>query len=128
MEKKAMKREANIIPTITAYVKIKRIYGFFEVKQTRTNTFNLSNFEPQQLDSLSSAEMTGLVHKISDQDQRIKPFDIISAPPMKSFIVIKYPHYICFIETWIIKNGIIKELKSLSLDEALVIASYSIKL
>jgi hypothetical protein len=123
-----MKREAKITPLITAYIKIKKLYGFFEVKQTRTKNFNLSNFEPQQLDSLVSACHNGLVYKLSDSDQRIKPFDIISSPPGSAYVVICYPKEIIFVGAFNIilmkKNG----AKSLSHENAKKISIYRIDL
>lgn len=117
-----IKREASITPAITAYIKIKSLTGLFEVKQTRLLRFNLNNFEPQQLESLMAAERSGLVWKISDADQRLKPCDIISVGPRPSTIVIKIQRAVFFIEARMIYNMIQGGVKSLSGSECSLIA------
>lgn len=111
-----MKREASVTPLVEKYVKLKKIYGHIEVKQTTTNRFNLNNFESQQLSSLEAAEQTGMVMKWSDADPRLKPCDIISTPPgMPSLIAISYPKTVFFIyATKIIECKETLKLKSLT--------------
>lgn len=121
-----MKREAKVTPEITAYIKLKRIYGNIEVKQTTTNRFNLSNFEEQQVASLLASELSGLVWKHSDADPRLKPCDISSMPPIPSYIVIKYPKSIFFIWTYHIHQYIINGVKSLTSEEARELSTFEL--
>ncbi len=66
-------------------------YGYFELKQTVKNSLPFSKIEIGQYDGLQATEKSGLVWKFSDDDMRIKPCDCISAPPLPSYIVIKFP-------------------------------------
>lgn len=65
--------------------------GFFELKQTNSEIFPFSKIEIVQYDGLQATEKRGLVWKISDEDQRPKPCDCISIPPLPSYLVIKFP-------------------------------------
>ncbi|MES2408789.1 MAG: hypothetical protein V4509_00630 [Patescibacteria group bacterium] len=66
-------------------------YGFYELKQTTGDSLDFKKIEVHQYESLLAAEKAGLVWKFSDQDQRQKPFDCVSIPPISAFIVIKFP-------------------------------------
>lgn len=85
------KREAQFQTVFNQYLRQKQIYGAFELKQTQTNSILFSSVEEHQIDSLAGFEDSGLVWKISDQDQRVKPFDCISIAPGTSYVVIKFP-------------------------------------
>lgn len=72
------------------YLREKKHYGFFELKQTTKNSFPFSKIEIHQYDGLQAAEKGGLVWKLSDEDRRQKPCDAICIPPLPSYIVIKF--------------------------------------
>lgn len=105
------------------------IYGYIEYKQTKTNTFNLSNFEPHQLASLEACQSNGLVWKISDADPRQKPCDTLSLPPgMTSWVGIIYDDCCCFI--FLDRLILYKDsgLKSIKKDKAKQLATYIVRL
>lgn len=94
-----MKREANAQSILTKYVEAmnkKGIYFYYELKQTTKQTYDFS-FEEQQLSSLSALQRKGTAYKWSDQDQRQKPCDGASLPPLQSYVIIKYPKCFCII-------------------------------
>jgi len=72
------------------YLREKKMYGFFELKYTIFESFPLSKIETVQYDGLQATEKNGLVWKLSDQDMREKPCDVLSIPPLSSYIVIKF--------------------------------------
>ena len=66
-------------------------YGYWELKQTTTNSLAFSKIEIGQYDGLQAMEKSGLYWKFSDDDMRIKPCDCQCTPPLTSYIVIKFP-------------------------------------
>jgi hypothetical protein len=66
------------------------MYGFFELKQTDAEILPFSKIEIVQYDGLQATEKKGLVWKLSDQDQRQKPCDCLSIPPLPSYLVIRF--------------------------------------
>lgn len=85
----AKKREADFNVVFNKYLRAKGLHCYYEIKQVKL-TLPYNAFEPQQLESLLAAQENGLVYKFSDSDQRIKPFDGISAPPLPAFVVVKF--------------------------------------
>jgi hypothetical protein len=67
------------------------MYGYYELKQTTTYVISYAKLEIHQYDGLQATEKEGLVWKFSDEDQRQKPCDCMSAPPLPSYLVIKFP-------------------------------------
>jgi hypothetical protein len=67
------------------------MHGFFELKQTDTDSFVFSKIESVQFEGLQATEKNGLVWKWSDEDRRPKPCDCVSIPPLPSYLVIKFP-------------------------------------
>ncbi len=121
-----MKREANFQVTFNQYVRTKKLEGYFELKQTRTEMLPFVSVEDHQIEGLRAAQNNGFVYKLSDADQRIKPFDSFSTPPLTSYIVIKYPKIFVLIKL----NDFVKEKetstkKSLSKQRALDIATFA---
>lgn len=104
-----MKREAQFQLWFNKYLRQKKLYGYFELKQTTTDSIPFDAVDAHQLESLSAAQKTGIVYKISDSDQRIKPFDCFNAPPQPSYIVIRYPKT-CYIIT--LTNFLIEKASS----------------
>ena len=79
------------------YLREKKHHGFFELKVTVTETLPLAKIRKVQYEGLQATERDGLVWKLSDQDQRPKPCDTISIPPLPSYLVIKFPDAFYFI-------------------------------
>jgi len=85
-----MKHEAKAQIVFNQYLRERRPHGYFELKQTDKKYFSFSNIEQVQYDGLQATEKSGLVWKLSDQDQRAKPVDTICTPPLPSFLVIAF--------------------------------------
>jgi hypothetical protein len=86
-----IKKEAKWQTVWNQYVREKKLYGFFELKQTDTESFPFSKIETVQYDGLQATEKNGLVWKFSDTDMRPKPCDSVGIPPLPSYLVIKFP-------------------------------------
>lgn len=84
-----IKRESKAQINWGKCVRAMDLKGAFELKATK-DTFNLFNFEPQQISSLQSIEDNGLVWKIADTDMRIKPCDMIATVPLPAYVVIYF--------------------------------------
>ena len=85
-----MKKEAKHQVLLNQYLREKRLYGYYELKQTDKDTFYFTNLEKHQYEGLQATEKEGLVWKLSDEDQRQKPCDTFCSPPLPSFVVIKF--------------------------------------
>jgi hypothetical protein len=92
-----MKREAKQNTILEQYLREKKFYCYFELKQTMTESFAFSKIRKVQWDGLQSTERSGLVWKLSDEDSRPKPCDGICTPPLPSYLVIKFKDKFCFI-------------------------------
>lgn len=86
-----IKREANFQTVFNKYLKDADIVGHFELKKTTKNRIPFKCVKEHQIEGLIAAAESGFVWKYSDQDQREKPFDCSSMPPMSGYIVIKFP-------------------------------------
>ena len=85
------KREAKFQTIFNKYLRESGLRGYFELKQTRTDSIPWSCVESHQMAGLLSAEAHGFVWKLSDEDRRPKPFDCLASPRMPSYVVIKFP-------------------------------------
>lgn len=87
-----IKREANLQELWGQYMRglNPRWYGYFELKQTSTNSFYFDKIEQSQMDGLPAVQKKGFYWKLSDADFREKPCDCLSAPPLTSYLVIKF--------------------------------------
>lgn len=85
-----IKKEAHWQTVWNTYCREKKLYGFFELKQTIKDTFPFAKIEMVQYDGLQATEKNGLVWKFSDEISRPKPCDSISIPPLPSYVVIKF--------------------------------------
>jgi hypothetical protein len=85
-----MKKEAKWNTILNQYLREKKFYCFYELKQTDLDYFPFSKIETVQYDGLQATEKNGLVWKLSDEDQREKPCDGMSIPPLPSYLVIKF--------------------------------------
>lgn len=92
-----MKHEARWNTVLNAYLKEKRFFGFFELKQTNAESFPFAKIEKVQWEGLQATEKSGIVWKLSDEISRPKPCDVFSIPPLPSYLVIKFKDEFVFI-------------------------------
>ncbi len=85
------KVEAKWNTLLNKYFKEKKFFCYYELKQTKDNSFSFSKIETNQIDGLTATEESGMVWKLSDEDQRKKPCDGFSTPPLPSYLIIKWP-------------------------------------
>lgn len=85
------KVEAKWNTLLNKYFKEKKFFCYYELKQTKDNSFSFSKIETNQIEGLTATEESGMVWKLSDEDQRKKPCDGFSAPPLPSYLIIKWP-------------------------------------
>ncbi len=85
------KVEAKFNTLLNQYLRVKKMYCYYELKQTDATTFPFSKIEKHQWEGLQATRKEGLVWKLSDEDQRQKPCDGFSSPPMMSYLIIKFP-------------------------------------
>lgn len=120
-----MKREAKWQTIFNQYLRQvgSNGYGYYELKQTRTDSIPFKNVKDHQIDSLLASHQNGLIWKWSDQDQREKPVDCGSFPPLQSYIVIKFPDgfYVITIKDFI-KERDTSDRESLTKENAFKIA------
>jgi len=112
------KNEARTTTIWNKYCRSAGTLGYFELKYTATETFNLSNFEPHQIESLQAMQENGLVWKLSDSDMREKPCDVLCTPPMPSYVVITYKTVFCMIPVNLVDLLIQQGQKSIGISEA----------
>jgi len=91
------KREAKWNVILNQYLKEKRMYMYYELKQTELDSFPFAKIRKVQWDGLQSTEKNGLVWKLSDEESRPKPCDGLSTPPLPSYLVIKFKDNFCLI-------------------------------
>jgi len=123
-----MKKEAKWQTVFNQYVREKKLYGFFELKQTNLKTFPFAKIEIVQYDGLQATEKNGLVWKLSDEISRPKPCDSFSIPPLPSYVVIKFEDGF-----YMIRIGVIVEMResgliSITRDQAEKLAEKIIKI
>jgi len=92
-----MKHEQKWNTLLNQYLREKKFYCYYELKQTHTESFQFSKIRKVQWDGLQATEKNGLVWKLSDEISRPKPIDGLSAPPMPSYLIIKFKDEFCFI-------------------------------
>jgi hypothetical protein len=92
-----MKKEAKWNTILNQYLREKKFYCFYELKQTDKEIFSFSKIEKVQWDGLQATERNGLVWKWSDEISRPKPCDGASIPPLPSYLIIKFKEEFCFI-------------------------------
>jgi len=83
---------------LNQYLREKRLYGYYELKQTSAETFPFNKIETNQYEGLQATKKEGLVWKLSDEDRRQKPCDTLCIPPLPSYIVIKFIDGFYFID------------------------------
>lgn len=90
LKRNNMHKEAKWQTLWNQYCREKKIYGFFELKQTIKEIFPFAKIETVQFEGLQATEKSGLVWKWSDEISRPKPCDSVSIPPLPSYLVIKF--------------------------------------
>lgn len=123
-----MKREAAYTPIFEKYLRLKRLVGAFEIKQTTSDAILFSAVEDHQIEGLQAVQQSGFVYKLSDADSRRKPFDVVATSWMTGYVVIRYPKTTCVITV----NNFVHERdhskrKSLTVERAKEISTYIIK-
>jgi len=91
------KKEQKWNTILNQYLREKNFYCYYELKQTHTESFQFSKIRKVQWDGLQATEKEGLVWKLSDEVSRPKPVDGLSAPPMPSYLIIKFKNEFCLI-------------------------------
>lgn len=84
------KYEAKYNTILNTYFREKKLHCYYELKATILDYFPFSKIEIHQYDGLQATEKSGLVWKFSDEDQRQKPCDGMSGPPLPSYLIIKF--------------------------------------
>lgn len=92
-----MKREAKWNTILEQYLREKKFYCYYELKQTDTESFAFAKIRKVQWEGLPATEKNGLVWKLSDEESRPKPIDGLSTPPLPSYLIIKFKDKFCFI-------------------------------
>jgi len=92
-----MRSEAQLNTILNQYLREKKMYCYYELKQTTLESFPFSKIRKVQWDGLQSTEKNGLVWKWSDEISRPKPCDGASLPPLPSYLIIKFKNEFCFI-------------------------------
>lgn len=92
-----MKREAGANTILEQYLREKKFYCYYELKQTKTESFAFSKIREVQWSGLQATEKNGLVWKLSDEESRPKPIDGLCTPPLPSYLIIKFKNNYCFI-------------------------------
>ena len=91
------KIEAKMNTVLNQYLREKKFYCYYELKQTVTGTFAFGKIRKVQWDGLQATEKNGLVWKFSEEISRPKPIDGQNTPPLPSYVIIKFKNEFCFI-------------------------------
>jgi len=91
------KREALQNTVLNQYLRKKKFYCYYELKQTATESFSFAKIEKGQDEGLPALENSGLTWKFSDEDSRGKPCDGACLPPLPTYLVIKFKKDFYFI-------------------------------
>lgn len=82
---------------LNQYLREIRMYCYYELKVAKDGRFIFKNIEVNQDEGLPALEKEGLVWKLSDEDSRKKPCDGFCAPPLPSYLVIKFDNKYYFV-------------------------------
>jgi len=122
------KVEAKWNTLLNKYFKEKKFFCYYELKQTKDNSFSFSKIETNQIEGLTATEESGMVWKLSDEDQRKKPCDGFSTPPLPSYLIIKWPDGFYLIRFKEILDMIEKGENKISKEQAKKIAEKIIRI
>lgn len=92
-----MKREARWNTILEQWLREKRFYCYYELKQTATESFSFAKIRDVQWFGAIATERSGLVWKLSDEESRPKPIDGLCTPPLPSYLIIKFKDKFCLI-------------------------------
>ena len=92
-----MKKEAKWNTVLNQYLREKKLYCYYELKQTHTESFQFAKIETTQDEGLPALEKSGLVWKFSDEISRPAPCDGGSFPPLPTYLIIKFKDEFCLI-------------------------------
>jgi len=94
-----MKKEAKLNTILNQYLREKKMYCFYELKQVThlVDVFRFSTIEKVQWEGLKAVEANGLVYKLSDETSRPKPCDGLSVPALPAYLVIAFLNKLIFI-------------------------------
>lgn len=90
-------RESKSNTLLNQYLRETRMYCYYELKVAKGLYFYFSAIEDNQDEGLPALEREGLVWKLSDEDMRKKPCDGFCAPPLPSYLVIRFNDTFYFI-------------------------------
>lgn len=123
------KSEAKFQTIFNQYLRKKRLFGYFELKETSGSSLPFSAVKEHQVEGLLAAGSSGFVWKLSDEDSREKPFDCIHTGIQMPYVVIKYPKTFYVITIYnFMKEKESSKRKSLTEWRARNICSYEVKL
>lgn len=123
------KNEKHHNTTLNQYLREKKIYCFYEMKDSGgRDTFLFSQIRKVQWDGLQAMERNGLVWKLSDEISRPKPCDGFSIPPLPSYLIIIFKGEFVFIRFEKIVNLRDEGVISITRSKAESIADKIIKL
>jgi len=92
-----MKRESKWNTILNQYFREKKLYCYYELKQTVKDSFQFAKIEKGQDEGLPALEKNGLVWKFSDEISRPKPCDGACLPPLPAYLIIKFKDDFCMI-------------------------------
>lgn len=121
------KKEAKFQTVFNQYLRKKKLFGYFELKEATGDSLPFSAIKQHQLNGLLAASRNGFVWKLSDQDQREKPFDCMYTKPAGAYVVIKYGKVFYIITAQMFHfQSEVSESKSLTKQRAKEISTYEV--
>lgn len=114
-------KESKNNTILNQYLRAERAKGFYcyyELKVARRGRFAFSAIEEVQEEGLPALAKDGLVWKLSDEDSRRKPCDGFSAPPLPSYLVIRFNDTFYFINHSEVAKKRLQGYKSINEAEA----------
>lgn len=121
-------RESKDNTLLNQYLREKRFYCYYELKTARGDTFAFSKIEDVQNEGLPALEREGLVWKLSDEDSRRKPCDGFCAPPLPTYLVIKFEDSFYFLRYEYIQKMMAAGEKSINSSEARALAEKIVRI
>jgi hypothetical protein len=119
-------KESKNNTILNQYLRAERSKGFYcyyELKVARGDRFSFSSIEEVQEEGLPALAKDGLVWKLSDEDSRRKPCDGFSAPPMPSYLVVRFKDTFYFIDHAEIVKKRLQGYKSMNEAEARLLST-----
>lgn len=120
-------KESKSNTILNQYLREKRMYCYYELKVAKGNTFAFSAIEDHQDEGLPALEKEGLVWKLSDEDSRKKPCDGFCAPPLPSYLVVRFRDTFYFILYSVIAKLRLNGAKSIDEERALELSTHIVR-